>query len=103
MEQIDDGCDYTIGCGVRVDVWSAMDEADLMDALHAEIVKGEIDGTEQELESLRYVPLSAVRSFPLDAAREARRTVRARKAEQDQEARERALYESLQAKYGGCR
>jgi hypothetical protein len=101
VERQANGCDYTIGCGVRVDMMRAESMDDCLERLRADKDQvSEWTSGESERESVEIYEIGASVLVPLDVWREevaaARRAARATKKEQD----ERDTLAALQKKYG---
>ena len=96
------GCDYTIGCGVSLELRSAK----AIDALLAEAAAspaewGIMDECEHELSGITIHEVADTRVVPLDRIRKREREAEGARAAAQQNAAERAEYERLHSKYGG--
>ena len=100
-KQSGEGCDYTIGCGMRFD-WI---EADSVDAAIEKTVWP--DGHEEEnalegemaLTDILIIPAEHVITIPVSAMGASYRAAKRDKMQREREAAERAELERLQAKY----
>ena len=101
MIQEGEGCDYTIGCGIRVEPLLAASTSEALTEAERKI-KGGDEGSqmlEGEYALSRAFVVSAYIDLPLDVWREERRLSKMRQKDRDAEAAERALLAKLQSKY----
>lgn len=102
MEQRGEGCDYTIGCGIKV---LGAGEHPSIEAAEASIVAdlGSYyldDWSEGSLEQLTIYEVSGSKSVDLASIRAKRDADRAEKVRKDEERAELAMLERLTKKYG---
>jgi hypothetical protein len=102
IEQKGEGCDYTIGCGMAVQVVDIDDDATVDGQLAARMLDYYGDDDERQIASVRYMSLADVRTADLARFRTARDAAERAQAQTKIDAEEKALYERLRAKHGGC-
>lgn len=97
----DGGCDYTIGCGIRLETIEAADITAATDQTIIDIVDGKIEMGEGGMNRFEIYPIgphvsvnASVWKTLVEAARERRRC-------EEQESKDRAEYERLKNKFGG--
>lgn len=98
MHQKGDGCDYTIGCGTRVEVFVAPGRAAAI--ARGERLVAELSHHEQTIESATIYMIDDTVTTCLDVSLIRAKTLAMQDAEQV-EADERAEYARLRRKYGG--
>jgi hypothetical protein len=102
IKQRGEGCDYTIGCDTRVTEL----ETDIPDfaAIDKQLAKQLLEdyGNLDDIAHICYVPMSHVRDVDVRALQAAEHAVNAARKAAETEASERAAYERLRSKYGGC-
>jgi spore coat polysaccharide biosynthesis protein SpsF (cytidylyltransferase family) len=91
------GCDYTIGCGIRVEVLNANTLKDARQELRDSIMAGEYS----EVESINIYVVSDSQSFNIESVREEMKAAKAAAREKKELAKKKALYEELKKEFDG--
>mgnify|MGYP001562524102 CR=1 FL=1 len=102
-KQHGDGCDYTIGCGMRFDVIEALSLEDAIEQTIYPSGRNNFSALEGEeaLEELLIIPAEYATSVDLKSMTLEIESERKRQAEEQQRNKELAELERLKAKYGG--